>query len=217
MFRDEETQIYGRDSSEIQGYKYGGVRRNLREGDRGTSEGKEVDDSDSLYSTRDPNDVSDREILANALESAAKTGEEKEWFADYKKQLDKLNETASALAQANAAIRELAFKKGRTSEESAKLAKAKESAKGYREILAQKDAALLKLEAAGPLRNIICVERDRVKVETRTDFADHASKVKMRERIRRDVKALNKALINPSKNSFLFVNRLVNWKIATLC
>ena len=123
---------------------------------------QEIVNPDEQKQTRDPHAISDREILANALESAAQIYEERMRLAAYKEGLAKLNSYQAVLDENKAVIGQLAFKKGRTSEENDRLTRAKNRVKMINEKLDEADRALLKLEAMDPIKAIITREGKKV-------------------------------------------------------
>ncbi len=98
-------------------------------------------EADIRYQVRDTSEVSDREILANAPESAAQNDEERTRLAAYKEKLADLEEKQKELDKQRGIMRELLFKKGRTKEETETLNKAKNRAKILSEQVARADSA----------------------------------------------------------------------------
>lgn len=167
-----------------------------------TESGK-VSREDVQFQTRDPHAISDREILANALESAAQTDDERIRLAAYKEGLAKLNSYQAVLDENKAVIGQLAFKKGRTSEENDRLTRAKNRVKMINEKLDEADRALLKLEAMDPIKAIITREGKKVRDERNAVMRERISDMKQthenaaaRKSIGRKVKRLNDMLIN---------------------
>lgn len=153
--------------------------------------------------TRDPHAISDREILANALDNAAQTDDERIRLAAYKEGLAKLNSYQAVLDENKAVIGQLAFKKGRTSEENDRLTRAKNRVKMINEKLDEADRALLKLEAMDPIKAIITREGKKVRDERNAVMRERISDMKQthenaatRKSIGRKVKRLNDMLIN---------------------
>ena len=114
-----------------------------------------------LYSDRDPDATDNRTLLSNALESAAQKDEEKKLLADYKAQINAINEKQKKLTELRAKIKELSFAKGhRDSEQISKLqAEATKTAN----LISKFDKQLLKLEATKPLKDVIDRERTLAK------------------------------------------------------
>ena len=162
--------------------------------------------SDFLYSTRDPYEVSDREILANALEDATKNADEKAWLEAYKKDLAELNATQAILDENRSIISSLEYRKYQkketlTKEETDRLEKARVRVKALVKRLAERDSALLKVEAAPQIKAVL--ERQREKYEERRKNAvAHVRQTQenaaFRKRIARKVKRLDELVRKPT-------------------
>lgn len=169
-----------------------------------------VTDTDTQHSLRDPDAISDREILANALESAVQDDEERTRLTAYKQALDKLNEAQQELDKQKDIIRGLMFKKGRTKEETMRLNQARNRAHILSEQVARADRSLLKLEAMAPIQNVLKREGDKVRAkmsalqnerisEIRASHANAATVAKIRAK----ALALDKILRGANKNTFV--------------
>lgn len=93
------------------------------------------------YQPRDEQ-ISVRELLANVIEDASTSADEMAWLKGYRKDLKELDRKLDAISQNKQIIRELMFKKGRTSEESQRLSKARERLKILNEQVARMDEGL---------------------------------------------------------------------------
>ena len=161
-----------------------------------------------LFQARDADTISSREALANALETAAKNDLERGLLADYKKIIQSLNEDQEKLAEHQKIIRELSFKKGGLSQqEKDELAMAKNRAEIVRNRLNRNDKKLLNLEATEALKAVVARERvvaerkirkekDKQLAEYRERTRDTLTRSALRDRIKHDVKALNRLLLN---------------------
>ena len=208
FFEREDFDYYGSDGRYLGGERgRGGTLGGTSEGLSERSGRKETSGQDGSVrrSTRDPYEVSDREILANALESAAKDSTEKAWLQGYKNDLADMNATQQVLDENRAVVRELMFKKGRTAEESDRLKKAQERVKALADQLARKDKALIKIEAAAPIRAILDREGKKVREKMRTKEREDIAAIRQtqenaafRKRIARKVKRLDELLRNPT-------------------
>ncbi len=165
---------------------------------------------DIRYSLRDPDAISDREILANALESAAQNDEERTRLAAYKEKLADLEEKQKELDKQRGIMRELLFKKGRTKEETETLNKAKNRAKILNEQVARADATLLKLEAMSPIQNVVKREGEKVRKRVQEiakeridDIRNRRDTAALRAKISTKAKALDKLLRGGSKTTFV--------------
>ena len=157
---------------------------------------------------RDADTISSREALANALETAAKNDLERGLLADYKKVIQSLDEDQEKLAGHQKIIRELSFKKGGLSQqEKDELAMAKNRAEIVRNRLNRNDKKLLKLEATEALKAVVARERvvaerkirdkkDKQLAEYRERTRDTLTRSALRDRIKHDVKTLNRLLLN---------------------
>lgn len=114
-----------------------------------------------LYSDRDPDATDNRTILSNALESAAQKDEEKKLLADYKAQINAINEEQKKLTELRAKIKELSFAKGRRDAE--QISKLQAEATKTANLISKFDKQLLKLEASKPLKDVIDRERTLAK------------------------------------------------------
>ena len=114
-------------------------------------------DGQLLYSDRDSDSVSNRALLANALESTVKNDIERKRLEEYKDQIERINAEEQKLSSLNVQIRELSFAKG------------PKDTKAIRDLQLQAqqtanrintyDRQLLRLEASQPLQNVL--EREK--------------------------------------------------------
>ena len=98
-------------------------------------------EADIRYQQRDEQ-ISIREMLANVIEDASTSADEMAWLKGYRKDLKELDRKLDAISQNKQIIRELMFKKGRTSEESQRLSKARERLKILNEQVMRMDEGL---------------------------------------------------------------------------
>lgn len=154
--------------------------------------------------------LSDREILANALEDVATTPEEKLRLAAYKEGLAALNEKQAELDKNKAIIRELMFKKGRTSEDSERLLKARNRAEMLAKEVDRKDKALLNLERMEPIKAIVKREGDKVRKERNAVMKERLADVRqghenaaLRKSITRRAKRLDELVRVGDKSKFV--------------
>ena len=163
-----------------------------------------------IYQARSPEALSDREILANALEDVATTPEEKLRLAAYKEGLAALNEKQAELDKNKAIIRELMFKKGRTSEDSERLLKARNRAEMLAKEVDKKDKALLNLERMEPIKAIVKREGDKVRKERNAVMKERIADVRqghenaaLRKSITRRAKRLDELVRVGDKSKFV--------------
>ena len=157
------------------------------------------------YSTQETDNISNRDMLANAFETLAQNSEEYKMIQDYKNHIRLLNEYEEKLSKLNAEIREITF--GTEGERDYKRlrelqAKAKEMA-GH---INRHDKKLIEMEASAPLRKVIEQERKKEAQKTREHIGEilqnkkvRAEQTEYRHKIRKVVRDLNKILKNGNK------------------
>ena len=120
------------------------IRNNPRQRVSGASTNEIIVPSEDFvkqYQQRDEQ-ISIRELLANVIEDASTSADEMAWLKGYRKDLKELDKKLDAISQNKQIIRELMFKKGRTSEESQRLSKARERLKILNEQVVRMDEGL---------------------------------------------------------------------------
>ncbi len=110
-------------------------------------------------SERDDESISNRFLLANALESAAQNDLERKRLQEYKVKIETMNAEEETLDKLNAQIRELSFASG--PRDTKKIRELRDEAIKVSNRLTIYDNQLLRLEASAPLRSI--VERSKKK------------------------------------------------------
>jgi hypothetical protein len=113
--------------------------------------------SNVQYQQRDPDAVTDRAVLANALESAAVNDTERDWLARYKAKIADIEVDAAKLNEINAEIREISFSSGKRDMD--QLTRLKNQKKILQNRISRIDQTLLKLERAKPLARVLEVEK----------------------------------------------------------
>ena len=160
---------------------------------------KPTSDQDMRYSTHETDNVSNRDLLANAFESITNGSEEYKLIQRYKSYIAELNSLENKLSEFNRQIRKIRFTEGEYDAE--KLRKLESEAKKIADAINKYDQYLLSLEASGPLRKVI--ERERKKEAQKTK--DHvkeiqenkklrAEQTELRHKIRKAVRDLDKIL-----------------------
>ena len=104
--------------------------------------------------------VSDRQILANALESVAQNEREKSILADYREKAKKMAFYERELSKREQKIAD--HRSGKTILEPDQLRRAEVSANKYAALISQQDERLLRLEKLKPLRDVVTRERDYI-------------------------------------------------------
>ena len=165
--------VSGRNSEEVQGQ---GRRDSGRDRDAGLSGLREGEGSGSLgepgvesdyraaeeglkYQPREQS-VSDRQILANALERVAQNERERSILADYREKAAKMAFYERELAKREQKIAD--HRSGKALLEPDKLRRAEISANKYAALISQQDERLLRLEKLKPLRDVVTREREFV-------------------------------------------------------
>lgn len=113
---------------------------------------------DLMFQLRDPDQISDRALLANVMESAAINEAELDFVRRYRKQIDQLNEKQAQLDETNQAI-VAAQKAGKRADAAALRNKADILAKQ----IGRMDGQLLKFEAGKPLQAVVKREREALR------------------------------------------------------
>ena len=138
----------------------------LREGTRSGSLGEPGVESDYRaaeeglkYQPREQS-VSDRQILANALERVAQNERERSILADYREKAAKMVFYERELAKREQKIAD--HRSGKAVLEPDKLRRVEVSAQKYAALISQQDERLLRLEKLKPLRDVVTRERDYI-------------------------------------------------------
>ena len=121
--------------------------------------------NDALYQDRDTDSVSNRSLLANALEGVAQNDIERDKIQEYKGKIDLINSEERKLHELNAQIKEMSFAKG--PRDTAKIRKLREDATKTANRISTYDKQLLRLEASAPLQKVL--EREKKKAYQRAE------------------------------------------------
>ena len=170
---EDMRPVSGRNSEEVQGQgrRDSGRDRDaglsgLREGTRPGSLGESGVESDYRaaeeglkYQPREKS-VSDRQILANALERVAQNERERSILADYREKAAKMAFYERELAKREQKIAD--HRSGKAVLEPDKIRRAEVSAQKYAALISQQDERLLRLEKLKPLRDVVTRERDYI-------------------------------------------------------
>ena len=122
-----------------------------------------VTKSDIRFSDRDPDSVSNRSLLANALESVAQHEVEKKRLEEYKGRIALLEAEQKKLGEIRAKANELRFKKGRTAEETQQLREFDAEANKVANRINFHDKKLLELEATKALKGVLQREKENLR------------------------------------------------------
>ena len=173
LWRDGLRPVSERNSEEVLGQGGGTSGRNgsaglpgLREGEGSGSMGGSGVESDYRaaeeglkYQPREQS-VSDRQILANALERVAQNERERSILADYREKAAKMAFYERELAKREQKIAD--HRSGKAVLEPDKIRRAEVSAQKYAALISQQDERLLQLEKLKPLRDVVTRERDYI-------------------------------------------------------
>ena len=138
-------------------------------------------DADIRHQLRDPDQISDRELLANVMESAAENAAELDFVRRYRKQLDQLDQKQADMEAAHAEM--VAARKAGKKDEAVKL-------KNKVDILAKQidrmDGQLLKFEAGKPLQAVVKRQREQLREKANERIKKRVEKVRQQESEKRD-------------------------------
>lgn len=159
---------------------------------------------DTRYSTQETDNITDRDMLANAFETISRSSAEYEMIQDYKSNVDQLNKLERELSDVKREIRDIRFGTGKWDAEKVKLLEDK--AKQLAEEVTKYDKRLLNMEASAPLRNVIQQERKKEAERTKAHIKQiqqnkklRAEQTELRHKIRKAVRDLDKILNRGSK------------------
>lgn len=146
------------------------------------------------YQLRDPYQISNREILANALEGAAQNETERDWLKRYKKKARALGEKQMRLEDINARIVSLR-KSENTLGNRETLRKLEAGAKVLSDSIQRADKEMLKLESFQPLRDVMKRERATWNEKARAKMNERISEYKadQREKVRERIQAVRES------------------------
>lgn len=158
----------------------------------------------ALFSDRDPDAISNRALLANALESATTNEDERRVLREYRSELAEADALEAELTEIRAKLKDLSFKRGPKDTEA--IRKLKEDERKTINRIDIRDKKLLRLEAAKPIKDIIYREKQkaykRAAQEGREALAmyrEQSTRTQMRHKIKRVVSDLNKLLLHGTK------------------
>ena len=121
----------------------------------------------SKFSERDPNAVSNRTLLANALESVAQNDIEKNKLAQYKAKIALIESEQKKLAEIRAKANELRFTKGRTPADTKTMRNLDAEANQIANRISTWDKQLLNLESTTAIKNVL--EREKALLRKRLE------------------------------------------------
>ena len=158
----------------------------------------------AVYSTQQTDNITDRDMLANAFETISKSSAEYEMIQDYKSNVDRLNKLERELDEVNQAIRKVRFVKGEYNKEKLKVLEGK--ADRLAKSITKYDKMLLNMEASEPLRKVIVRERKKEAQKTKDHVEEiqqnkkvRAEQTELRHKIRKAIRDLDKILKHGNK------------------
>lgn len=206
---------------------------NSAKSNRGTSPQGNGNNVSLKRSDRDPDALTPRNLLANALESSAVHEVEKKKLAEYKANIEKLYEKEQELYEVRKEIKELSFAPGK--KDTAKIKKLQEKAVKLSNSVTFYDKKLLNLESTSFLKNVL--EREKSKAmkrqkekdaeilkrqkekalqkekeiteryqASRKKAVESRNKTAMRNKIKRVVNELNQYLLSGNKDKHVMDN-----------
>ena len=159
----------------------------------------------AMYSTQETDNISNRDLLANAFESISKSSIEYEMIQDYKGMVSTLNKLDNELADINDEIRKIRFGTEGARDMEA-LRKLEEKANRIARDINKYDKRLLNMEASEPLRKVIERERKKEAQKTKDHIKEiqqnkkaRAEQTELRHKIRKTVRDLDKILNRGNK------------------
>lgn len=184
------------------------------------------DEAGAMRSDRDDGGMSNRQLLANALESAVQHEVEAKKMQQYKEKIQQVSEEQKHLGALKAQIKELSFAKGRR--DTAKIRALQDEATKTANRINVIDKQLLSLEATQALKNVLARERENARKaaekkanaalddyrkkaaatqrelmnryqESRKKAVDSRNRTAGRHKIQKIVQELNQYLLNQSK------------------
>ena len=145
---------------------------------------KKADDSETKMSDRDTEGMSNRSLLANALEGVAQNDVEKRKLAQYKQKISLIESEQKKLTEIKAKIKELSFATGKRDTEAIKKLQFEENQTANR--INTYDKQLLNLESTEALKGVLEREKKmlRKRLEQKGKDAIKAQKEKASETVR---------------------------------
>lgn len=130
-----------------------------------------------IYSDRNHDGgVSNRSLLANALESAAQNDIERKRIREYQAKIAAMDQEEAHLSEIRAEIKELSFAKGRR--DMAKIRALQDEATKIANRIDTYDKQLLRLEASKPLENVLQREKDRARKQAEEKYEQQKAELR---------------------------------------
>lgn len=140
----------------------------------------------ALYQDRADESVSNRSLLANALESTVKDDKEKQKLREYREQIEHLDAEEQKLRELNGQIKELSFAKGKR--DTKKISALRDEATKTANRINIYDKRLLRLEASKPLQDVL--DREKKKAYKRAEQKGKEALAAYKEKATKEQKEL---------------------------
>jgi len=180
---------------------YGSVIYDLK----GEDLARKKDIGTARYSTQETDNISNRDLLANAFEGITQNSNEYKLIQEYKGRIKILNEYEAKLSELNAEIRKIRFGT-EGPRDTARLQQLETEAKNTAQAINRQDKKLLSLEASEPLRKVIERERNKEAQKTKDHVKEiqqnkkvRAEQTELRHKIRKAIRDLDKILNRGNK------------------
>ena len=144
---------------------------------------------DIRYSTQQTDNITNRDLLANAFETISRSSAEYEMVQDYKRNITNLNKLEDELSDVNVEIRRLRFGKD-VERDPEKLRELEQKAKDLDAQINKYDKRLVNMEASGPLQKLI--ERERKKARQKS--IEHTKQIQQNRKLRKEQTELRKRI-----------------------
>lgn len=171
------------------------------------TEGTETEEAPKApKSERNPDDLSDRQLLARAYEGIAKTDYEKRSLEKYKEMIAQLDADTEELAKLRKQIHDKTFIAGQVDRVGA--LKLREQADALAKKIAKTDKTLLNMQRSAALKGVLEVEKKdaqkkiREKIKGQMDrYNEGVNRREYAERIKKTTERLAKWIVQPDKNN----------------
>ena len=161
---------------------------------------------DMQYSTQETDNITNRDLLANAFEGISQNSEEYKMIQEYRGHIKELNDLEDKLSDLNAEIRKIRFGT-EGPRDTARLTQLEKEAKEVAKEINRYDKRLLSMEASGPLRKVIEQERKKETQKTKAHVQEiqqnkkvRAEQAELRHKIRKTIRDLDKIIKHGNKH-----------------
>ena len=152
---------------------------------------------DLLFQLRDPNQISDRELLANVMDSAATNAAELDFVRRYRGKIEELNQKQAEYEQARQDVADARKNGARKSD----IAVLENKAKILGNQLDRMDGQLLKFEAGKPLQAVVKRQREELRQKANERMKKRVAEVRQQESAKRDELRNRMSQLRSEKNA----------------